>query len=198
MQECRPYTQEGQFSSHIVKEIFEHGLSRDDLTSRTMLALTSEFTAAQPAQQSPPDNTERRRTIASIEFLDPASPTSRKSTFTGTIADLNAASEDEDSVEPIYSRSPWPRKVQMSSGTKCGNLNIKKTRKLTGPAKDDLEQHTSASMAEFEEVKVKLEPNDNDLNDPFMSGRKVSDSQRSSYDAESFHTVKEEFGAFHQ
>jgi hypothetical protein len=201
MQECRPYTQEDQFSSHIVKEIFEHGLSKDDLTSRTMLALTSTFMAAQPAQQSPPDNTERRRTIASIEFSDPASPTLRKSTFTGITADLNAVLEDEDSFEPIYSRPPWPRKVQMPFGTKCGNLNIKKTRKSTGPGKDDLEQPISTSMAEFEEVKVKLEPNDDDLNDPFVSGRKVPDSQRSYYDAESFleqlpgmHAVKEEFG----
>jgi hypothetical protein len=56
-------------------------------------------------------------------------------------------------------------------------------------------------MAEFEEVKVKLESNDDDLNDPFLSGRKVPDSQWSYYDAESFleqlpdmHAVKEEFG----
>jgi hypothetical protein len=56
-------------------------------------------------------------------------------------------------------------------------------------------------MAKFEEAKVKLEPNDNDLNDPFVSGGKVLDSQQSDYDAESFleqlpgmHAVKEEFG----
>ena len=88
----------------------------------------------------------------------------------------------------------------MPSGTKCGNLNIKKTRKSAGPAKGDLEQPISTSMAEFEEVKVKLEPSGNDLNNPFVSGRKVPDSQRSYYDAESFleqlpdmHAVKEEF-----
>lgn len=200
MQECLPYTQDDQFSSHIVKEIFEHGRSKDSLTSREMLALTSKSMAAQPAQQSPPDNTERRRTIASMDFLDPVSPTLRKSTFTGTTTDLNAASEDEDGFEPIRSRPPWLRNAQVPSCTKRGNLNIKKTRKSTGSTKDNLEQPTGAPMAEFEEAKVKLEPNDDDLNDPFVSARELTDSQRSYYDAECFmeqllgmHTVKEEY-----
>jgi T5orf172 domain len=201
MQECLPYTQENQLSSHIVKGIFEHGRSKDNLTCGEMLALASKFMAVQPAQQSPPDNTEGRRTSASMDSLDPLSPTSRKSTFTGTITDLNAASEDEDDFEPIHSRPPWLRNAQMPSRTKCGNINIKKTRKSTGPAKGNLEQPASAPMAEFEEAKVKLEPKDDDLNDLFVSAGELTDSQRSCNDAECFieqlfgmHTVKEEFG----
>jgi hypothetical protein len=201
MQECLPYTQDGQFSSHIVKEIFENGRSKDNLTCKEMLALTSKFMATQPAQQSPPGNAERRRTSASMDFLDPASPTLRKSTFTGTTTDLSTASEDEDDFEPIHSRPPWLRNAQVPSGTQCGNLNVKKKRKSTGPAKDNLEQPTSVPMAKFEEAKVKLEPDDDDLNDPFVSDRELTDSQRSCYDTECFveqllgiHTVKEEFG----
>jgi hypothetical protein len=56
-------------------------------------------------------------------------------------------------------------------------------------------------MAEFEEVKVKLEPNNDDLHDPFVSGRESADSQRSYNNAECFieqlpgmHAVKEKFG----
>jgi hypothetical protein len=201
MHECRPYTQGGQFSSHIVKEIFEHGRSKDNLTSREMLALSSKFMAAQPAQLSPSDNTERRRTIASMEFLDPASPSLRKSTFAGTTTDLNATSEDEDSFEPIRNRSLWPGKAQVPSGTKCGNLNIKKTRKSTILATNNPKQPTITPTTEFEDVKVKLEPNGDDLNDPFVASMEAFDSQRSCYDAECFieqlpgmHAVKEEFG----
>ena len=150
-----------------------------------MLALTSDNMATQPAQQSPQDGTDRRRTLASIECLDPASPSLRKSSLTGTVTDLTGASDDEDSVGAIYSRSPSPGQVQMRSGTNGGGLHIKRARKRASGVKDDLEQATSASRTESEEVKVKLEPED-DLNDVFLSGMEASNSQESYHDAESF------------
>ena len=92
-QEYSPYTEQGQLSSHVVKEIFEHKVSKRPLTSRTMLALTittssngrkndknNVITAQRsPALSSPPpleETTSERRhhrtVVASIEAMDPA------------------------------------------------------------------------------------------------------------------------------
>jgi hypothetical protein len=182
MQEADPYTKEGQLSSHIVKKMFERKLSKDHLTSEKLLSIMSDNVAAQPAPQSPLESPERRATVALVGFLDPASPTSRKSALT---ADLINNLDVEDSLEPERNRSPSAGQVQMPSGLKGSNLDVIKTWRRTSLVKDALEQASSATRAECEEVKVKLEP-EHDLYDPLVYDKEASDSQASYHDAESF------------
>jgi hypothetical protein len=185
MQECGPYTQEGQLSSHVVKGIFEHKLSKAPLTGKKMLMLITNKATAEAARQTSPEGSHRRRTVASIEGFEPASPSVRKSTLTGTDPDSTAASDDEDSFEPIQSPSPSPDRVKVRTGTKGAGLNIKRTRKRPSSVKADPEQATSAINTERKEAKVKLEPID-DLHGPYASDIELSDSQEPYLDAETF------------
>jgi hypothetical protein len=185
MQEADPYTKGGQLSSHVVKKMFERKVPRDHLTSEIMLSTIPDNVAAQPAPQSPLESPERRGTVALAEFLDPASPTLRKSALTDLAADLINNLDVEDSLEPKQNRSLSAGQVQMPSGLKDGNLDVIKTWRRTSSVKDALEQASSANKAECEEVKVKLEP-EHDLYDPLVYDEEVSDSQASYHDAEPF------------
>ena len=185
MQEADPYTKDGQLSSHVVKKMFERKVPRDHLTSQIMLSIIPDNAAAQPAPQSPLESPERRGTVALVEFLDPASPTLRKSALTDLAADLINSLDVEDSLEPKQNQSLSAGQVQMPSGLKDGNLDVIKTWRRTSSVKDALEQASSANKAECEEVKVKLEPK-HDLYDPLVYDEEVSDSQASYHDAEPF------------
>jgi hypothetical protein len=185
MQEADPYTKEGRLSSHVVKKIFERKLSKDHLTGEKMLSIISDNVAAQPAPQSPLESPERRGTVALVGFFDPASPTLRKSALTDLAADLINNLDVKDSLEPEQNRSPSAGQVRMPFGLKDSNLDVIKTWRRTSSVKDALEQVSSATRAECEEVKVKLEP-EHDLYDHLVYDNEASDSQASYHDAESF------------
>ena len=194
MRENRPYTApEGQLSSHVVKQIFEHKRSKFPLTSRTMLALTTnDVAAAQPAPPSPPGSTERRRTVPSIEALDPASPCLRKSKLCrNPLPDPTAATVHDERDEVESSRSPSPSLLPSpirahaplaSSG--CG-LVVTRKRKRASFVKEDREAHSSTSRIgpDVDEVKVKVEP-DMEPDDPFVSDVEMADPKESYHDAE--------------
>ena len=196
MRENRPYTTpEGQLSSHVVKQILEHKRSKFPLTSRTMLALTiNNVAAVQPAPQSPPGNTERRRTVPSIEALDPASPCLRKSTLRrNPVTDSAAATVDNerDEVESssLPSPSPSPVRAHAPLTTNDRGLAVTRKRKRASFAKEDREPPTSPTKishdVDVDVVKVKVEP-DMDLDDLFVSDVEMSDAKESYHDAEPF------------
>ena len=142
MQQCSPYTQDGQLSGHVVKEIFEHKLSKAPLTSRTMLALISSNVAAEPEPQSRPESAERSRTAPAIEPLDPLSPGSQSSKFPGSAADPSTAADDVEShSDSGQSCSPSPT----PSGSNTRLLTVKKTRNRAASVKEDMDQAAASA-----------------------------------------------------
>jgi hypothetical protein len=164
MQDCQPYTPDGQLSSRVVKEIFEHDMSKVPLTGRKMLALAAETDVMESTQRSLLDNTYFRRTLPSNH-----GPNFERIDFPQSIVDTAneaLAKALTDSDNNILTKRRFSRKrLQSFSHTDEGDASVKKLRYL-------------------DEVKVKLEPED-DLNDPFVSDVEASDSQESYYDAKS-------------
>src|SRR5436305_12129548 len=95
MQDCRPYEEDGRLSSHVVQGIFEHKLSQTPLTGKEMLACTSKD------EQQTPESSHVGSTVYSIEHVDQASPSLRKSRRTAGAAVLATTPEGEDSLGPM-------------------------------------------------------------------------------------------------
>lgn len=138
MQQSNPYTHEGLLSSHIVREIFEHKWSKVPLTGVKMLALMWDDQAAVPAA-SPPwppvvlNNRLRRRTVASIDCLDPDAPRVYQPSLPIAATDSTNVSEDSDSSSTGWSCSP--RQVKLYPCANDSNVSIREMRSSAAPLK---------------------------------------------------------------
>jgi hypothetical protein len=172
MQDCRPYEEDGRLSSHIVQGIFERKLSQTPLTGKEMLVCASKD------EQPTPESSHVGRTVHSIEHVDQASPSLRKSRRTAAVAVLAATSEDEDSPRPT-------NPARQLFGTGSGRRHVKRRTKRAGAVEAKVENAIRGLAADVEEATAKVEAGLN-VGDPFLSDVKEErHSQEMDRDAES-------------
>ena len=179
---AKPYNDDGQLASHVVRDIFENNLSKVTLTGLKMLSLIEGNRTTEPAQSSPTVNFHQQCARESILQPDSGSLRRPGSETPGDDKKPTLLSDDDDSTDLA---SPSSRmSEQRALGAKHRSQDVSKPRKRPSFTRQESTGSSSTTMVKHKRVKVKIEAKDNS-DDPFFSDVEMPNMQEPASSASS-------------